>query len=108
MHWNGKTWRPLYLPGRRTCLGAVTDYRTGFWTGVGPNFNGRFIVGFAFLHWNGKRYRIVPGFVPNKIGWDTNGFVITAVPRSSRVWVYGSWCPVSRECHGQGVIATLR
>ena len=109
VRWTGKAWRPLYLPGHRTCLGAVTDHRRGFWTVLWPGtvIRGRDIVGFAFLHWTGTRYSVTPTYVPSKNGWNTNGFMITAVPQSSRVWVYGSYCAVSRVCNNQGVIATL-
>lgn len=110
VRWDGKAWRPLHLPGSRSmCRDAVTDYRTGFWTVLGGGeFRGRVIVGFAFLHWTGTRYTLTPTFVPSKKGWNTDGFSIAAVPHSSRVWVYGSWCPVSRTCPISGVIATLR
>jgi hypothetical protein len=109
VRWNGKAWHPLYLPGHRTCLGAVTDHHRGFWTVLDPGtvIRGRDIVGFAFLHWTGTRYTVTPTYVPSKNGWNTNGFMITAVPRSSSVWVYGSYCAVSRVCTNQGVIATL-
>jgi hypothetical protein len=109
VHWNGKSWRPFYLPaGSGPCRDAVTDYRTGFWTAQGPgDFRLQGVVGFWFRHWTGKRYPPTPVYVPNKNSWNTDGFMIAAVPRTSRVWVYGDYCAVSRVCRNLGVIVTL-
>lgn len=108
-HWNGTSWRAFSLPpGHGTCADAVTDYRSGFWTPHGPgDFRHEGAVGFWFQHWTGKSYPATPTYVPSKNGWNTDGFMIAAVPGSTRVWLYGDYCAVSRVCNNQGVIATL-
>ena len=108
-HWNGSSWRPFYLPaGDGSCRGAVTDDRSGFWTAHGAGtLNGRGPVGFWFRHWTGTRYPATPVYVPDKTGWTTDGFTLTAVPRSARVWAYGWYCPATTSaCNIQGVILT--
>ncbi len=104
MRWNGSRWTPFYLTGSAgPCHWATSDYRRGLW------FNAQLQVpGFAWAHWTSGRVATTPAYQPARTGWNTDGFTLAAVPHSARVWIFGSYCGVSRPCRISGVIATLR
>ena len=60
------------------------------------------------MHWTGTRFVTTPVYLPNTTGYNTNGFTIAAVPHASLVWLFGSYCGISRMCRIKGVIAALR
>jgi hypothetical protein len=102
MHFDGSKWRPLYLPGQRgACDWAVSDGHGGLWLygTLGPGIN--------FVHWTGKRFVTTRRFRPSP-SFNTDGFLVAAVPRSSAVWAFGSYCKVSRVCRVVGLIARIR
>ena len=103
MHWNGSRWSPFRLPGLPgDCKWTISDYHRGLW------FYGRAAPGFSWVHWTGARFVTTPVYRPSKNGWYTNGFTLAAVPHSSLVWLFGSYCGISRTCRIKGVIAALR
>jgi hypothetical protein len=104
MRWNGSRWTPFYLKGSAgPCHWATSDYHRGLWFMAQPSG-----PGFAWAHWTGARFVTTPAYQPSKNGWNTDGFTIAAVPHSSLVWLFGSYCGVSRPCRIKGVIAALR
>jgi hypothetical protein len=56
----------------------------------------------------GRRFVTTPAYVPNKSGWDTNGFTLAAVPHSKSLWLFGSYTPLTPHARLIGVIGTLR
>jgi hypothetical protein len=103
MHWNGSSWSPFYLAGLpHECYWTISDYKRGLW------FNGPSMPGFSWLHWTGKRLISTPAFSPDRNGYNTDGFSIAAIPHSSSVWLFGSYCPLTRTCNTTGLIAALR
>jgi hypothetical protein len=102
MHWNGSRWTPFYRPGSRgACDWAVSDYRGGLWLmgTVGP--------GIGFVHWTGKRFVPTRQFSPSP-SFNTDGFLLAAVPRSGLAWLFGSYCSLPGTCRTRGLIAELR
>jgi hypothetical protein len=103
MHWNGSRWSPFRLPGLPgACKWTISDYHRGLW------FHGAPAPGFSWVHWTGTRFVTTPVYRPNTTGYNTNGFTIAAVPHASLVWLFGSYCGISRTCRIKGVIAALR
>ncbi len=104
MHWNGSRWSPFRLPGLPgACNWTTSDFHRGLW------FYGRLAPGFSWVHWKGgARFVTTPKYQPAKNGWNTDGFTIAAVPHSPLVWLFGSYCGISRTCRIKGVIAALR
>ena len=103
MHWTGSRWQPFYLPGSPgPCIWTTSDHRRGLWL-IGP-------AGpeFTWVHWTGKRFIHTAPFTPNSSGYNTDGFSIAAVPHSSSVWLFGSYCNLSLPCRTKGLIAILR
>ena len=97
MHWTGSRWQPFYLPGSPgPCIWTTSDYRRGLWL-IGP-------AGpeFTWVHWTGKRFIHTAPFTPNSSGYNTDGFSIAAVPHSSSVWLFGSYCNLSLPCRTKG------
>ncbi len=104
MHWNGNRWTPFRLPGSPgECKWTISDYHRGLWF-YGPPAG----PGYTWEHWTGQRFVTTPRYVPSRNGWNTNGFILAAVPHSSSVWLFGSYCGVSPTCRIKGVIAALR
>ncbi len=111
MHWNGHSWDPVYLAHSSGACGQfTTDYRRGLWVNA-PPIDG---YGFNFAHWTGTRFVLAPSFVPTSssspgAGWSGSASV-SAVPRSSNVWLFGSFCVIRVSTCGpyKGTIAILR
>lgn len=102
MHFDGSKWKPLYRPAPRgACDWAVSDDHGGLW------LYGTLGLGISFVHWTGKRFVTTRRFSPSR-SFDTDGFLVAAVPRSRAVWAYGSYCSISRACRVIGLIARLR
>jgi hypothetical protein len=102
MHWDGRKWTPFYLPGSPgACDWTVSDYHGGLW------FAGTLGSGFDFVHWTGERFVTTTRFSPSP-SFNTNGFLLTAVPHTSVAWLFGSYCRLPGACHDMGLIAELR
>jgi hypothetical protein len=101
MRWDGTEWKPLYRPGSRgACNWAVSDDHGGLWLAgtLGP--------GIDFLHWTGKRFVTTRRFLPSRY-FSTSGFSLAAVPHSSAVWAFGSYCSLPGACRDEGLIERL-
>jgi len=102
MHWNASKWTPFYRPGSHgACDWMVSDYHGGLW------FAGTLGPGIGFAHWTGQRLVTTRRFTPSR-SFNTNGFLLAAVPHSSVAWLFGSYCSLPGACRTKGLIAELR
>ncbi|MGO8957570.1 MAG: hypothetical protein ACLQFR_09405 [Streptosporangiaceae bacterium] len=78
MHWNGKVWRPFYVPTATIafCGEIVSDGRDGVW--IGP-----------FVHWTGRKLVKIYPVMPFQHGKAISLGGMSDVPGSSAVWNVG-------------------
>ena len=79
----------------------VSDYHGGLW------FAGTLGPGIDFVHWTGERFTTTRPFRPSQ-SFNTNGFLLAAVPHSRLAWLFGSYCSLPGDCRTKGLIAELR